>query len=118
MARVSLARQQLSDAGLLVAYSPAAKEGHAVENNGRVLLHIKNDSDMEAKMTIKTGYRVNGLKLEDRIIKVPPRSEVLVGPLDPLVYNQTEGLTGQVIIDYDAPGKVNIAALLMPREAT
>lgn len=118
MARVSLARQQLSDAGLVVAYSAAAKEGHAVENDGRVLLHIKNEADTEAKITIKTGYRVNGLKLEDRVVKMPPRSEVLVGPLNTLVYNQTDGLIGQVAIDYDAPEKVNIAALLMPREAT
>jgi len=111
-----LARQQLSDAGLVAAYSPASEEGHAVENNGRAVLHIKNDSDVEAKITIKTGYKVNGLKLEDRIIKVPPQSAVFVGPLDTTIYNQTDGQTGQVVIDYDAVENISISALLMPRE--
>ena len=116
MARVSLARQQLSDAGLVAAYSPASAEGHAVENNGRVVLHIKNESDTEAKVIIKTGYKVNGLKLEDRIIKVPPQSAVFIGPLDVTIYNQTDGQTGQVVIDYEAIKNISIAALLMPRE--
>ena len=52
MARTSLARQQLADTGLMAAYSPAAAEGHTVENNGRVILHVRNDSESEVTITI------------------------------------------------------------------
>jgi hypothetical protein len=38
MARVSLARQQLADTGLTAAYSPTVAAGHAVGNNGRIIL--------------------------------------------------------------------------------
>lgn len=113
-ARVSLARQQLSDTGLLAAYSPAVTDGHAVENNGKVILHVKNDSSADINVTIKSGYSVNGLKLADRIITVSANTAVFVGPLDTAIYNQTDGLAGQVAIDYSAVDGVSIAALLIP----
>lgn len=114
MARVSFARQQLSDTGLLAAYSPAATEGHAVENNGKVILHIKNESINDITVIIKSGYIVNGLRLADRVVTVPAGRAVFIGPLDPTIYNQTDGMAGQVAIDYSAVENVYIAALLMP----
>ena len=114
MARVSLARQQLSDTGLVAAYSPAVVEGHAVENNGKVILHVKNDSAVDITVTIRSGYSINGLKLADRIITVPAGKAVFIGPLDTTIYNQTDGMAGQVAIDYSAVDGVSIAALLMP----
>ena len=42
MARVSLVRQQLAGAGLTAAYFVAAVEGPSVENNGKVILHVRN----------------------------------------------------------------------------
>lgn len=114
MARVSLARQQLSDTGLVAAYSPAAPEGHAVENNGKVILHVKNDSEVDVTVTILSGYTVNGLKLADRIVTVPAEKSAFIGPLDPKIYNQTDGMAGQVAIDYSAVEGVSVAALLMP----
>jgi hypothetical protein len=112
--RVSLARQQLSDTGLTAAYSPADINGHAVENNGKVILHVKNDSDVDVNITIRSGYAVNGLKLADRIVTVAAHTAVFIGPLDTGIYNQTDGLAGQVAIDYSAVDGVSIAALLMP----
>lgn len=114
MARVSLARQQLSDTGLIAAYSPAAPEGHAVENNGKVILHVKNDSEVDVTVTVKTGYSVNGLKLADRVVNVPAGRAIFIGPLDPAIYNQSDGLAGQVAIDYSAVENVYVAALLIP----
>ena len=43
MSRVSLARQQLSDAGQHATYYPAVPEGHRVENDGKVFLHVRYD---------------------------------------------------------------------------
>jgi len=114
MARVSLARQQLSDTGLIAAYSPAVADGHAVENNGKVILHVKNDSATDVTVTIRSEYSVNGLKLTDRVITVAANSAVFIGPLDTKIYNQSDGLAGQVAIDYSAVDGVSIAALLMP----
>lgn len=114
MARISLARQQFSDTGLLVAYSQATSEGHAVENNGKIILHVRNESESDITVTVKTGYSVNGLKLADRIVNVPAKRAVFIGPLDPTIYNQTNELAGQVAIDYSAVENVYVAALLIP----
>ena len=114
MARVSLARQQLSDTGLLAAYSAAAAEGHSVENNGKVVLHIHNDSQIELTVAVRAGYTRNGLKLADRLVTVATGSAVFVGPLDTTTYNQSDGGAGQVYIDYSETDGVTVAALLMP----
>jgi hypothetical protein len=114
MARTSLARQQLTDTGLMAAYSPAAAEGHAVENNGRVILHVCNDSEEEVTVKILSGYVRAGLKLADRVVEVGAGEEKFIGPFDPDVYNQTDGGKGHIYIDYNATENVEVAALLFP----
>lgn len=114
MARVSLARQLLSDAGLVAAYSPAMVEGHTFENNGRAILHIRNDGLSPVNVTILSGYVKSGLKLADRVIAVAADTSIFVGPFDPTVYNQSDGGAGQVYIDYSSVEGVSIAVLLMP----
>ena len=113
MARVSIARQQISDAGLIPAYSSASEDGHAVENStGKVVLHICNTGETDVTVTIRSGYTVGGLKLQDRQVVIPPATCVFVGPLDPTVYNQPG--TSQVWIDYSSVDGVDVAALLIP----
>lgn len=112
MARVSIARQQVSDAGLIPAYSPASLDGHQVENNGKVILHVCNTSEVDVTVTIRSGYTVGGLKLQDRQVTIPPATCVFIGPFDPQVYNQPG--TAQVWIDYSAADGVDVAALLVP----
>ena len=114
MARTSLARQQLSDTGLMAAYSPAAAEGHAVENNGRVILHVCNDSDEEITVKILSGYVRAGLKLADRVVEVGAGKSVFIGPFAADIYNQSDGGAGQIYIDYSAVDSVTVAALLFP----
>ncbi len=112
MARVSIARQQISDAGLIPAYSQAAEDGHAVENStGKVILHVCNTREEDVTVTIRTGYTVGGLKLQDRQVVVPPATCVFIGPLDPTVYNQPG--TSQVWLDYSETEGVDVAALLV-----
>lgn len=114
MARVSLARQQMSDTGLSAAYSPAAAEGHAVENNGRVILHVCNDSEEDITVTILSGYVRAGLKLADRVVEVGAGEEKFIGPFATDIYNQTDGGAGQIYVDYSAVEGVEVAALLFP----
>jgi hypothetical protein len=114
MARTSLARQQLADTGLSAAYSPAAAEGHAVENNGRVFLHVCNDSEETVTVKILSGYVRAGLKLEDREVPIEAGKQKFIGPFATDVYNQSDGGAGQIYVDYSAVEGVTVAALLFP----
>jgi len=114
MARTSLARQQLSDTGLMVAYSPAAAEGHAVENNGKVILHVCNDSEEDITVTILSGYVRAGLKLADRKVLIEAGKQKFIGPFATDIYNQRDGGAGQIYVDYSAIEGVTVAALLFP----
>jgi len=114
MARVSLARQQLSDTGLTVAYSPAAEEGHKVENNGRVIFHVCNDSEEDITVKILSGYVRAGLKLEDREVIIEAGKQKFIGPFATDIYNQSDGGAGQIYVDYSAIEGVTVAALLFP----
>lgn len=113
MARVSIARQQVSDAGLVPAYSPAVADGHQVENStGKVILHIRSNGVTDVTITIRSGYAVGGLKLQDRVVTVPAGASAFIGPFDPTIYNQPG--TSQVWWDYSAVEGVDVAALLIP----
>lgn len=114
MARVSLARQQLADTGLTAAYSPAAAEGHSIENNGRVVLHVCNGSDVDITVKILSGYVRAGLKLADRVVEVGAGKSVFIGPFAIDIYNQSDGGAGQIYVDYSAVESVTVAALLFP----
>jgi len=112
MDRVNIARQQISDAGLKPAYSPAVEGGHCVENSeGKVVLQVCNMREDDITVTIRSGYTMNGLKLQDRVVTVPAASCVFIGPFEPSIYNQPG--TKHVWIDYSAVEDVEIAALLI-----
>lgn len=113
MARVSIARQQVSDAGLVPAYSPAFPDGHAAENSGgKLVLHVRNASPAVVTVTVRSGYTVGGLKLQDRQVAIPAGGSAFIGPLDPRVYNQPG--TNQVWFDISATDGVDVAALVIP----
>ena len=114
LARTNLARQLLTDTGIVGAYSPAVAEGHSVENNGKVILHVCNESEDPVTVTLRTAYTRNGLKLADREVEVAAGTSVFIGPLDPVTYNQSDGGAGQVYIDYSAVEGVTAVALLVP----
>jgi hypothetical protein len=114
MARTSLARQQLADTGLSAAYSPAVTEGHAVENNGKVILHVCNDSEEDITVKILSGYVRAGLKLADREVSIEAGKQKFIGPFVTDIYNQSDGGAGQIYVDYSAIESVTVAALLFP----
>lgn len=114
MARVSLARQILTDTGLETAYSPAVEEGHKVENDGRVFLHVLNNSEEDIAVTILSGYVKAGLKLADRIVEIPAGTDRFIGPFVPDIYNQADSGKTQIYINYSSTEGVEVAALLFP----
>jgi len=114
VARVSLAQQQLADTGLVAAYSPAAAEGHTVENNGKIILHVRNDGLIDITVTILSGFVKAGLKLADRVVNIAAGTSVFIGPFATDIYNQSDGGAGQIYVDYSATEGVSVAALLFP----
>lgn len=113
MAREAIARQQVSDAGLTPVYSQAHPDGHSVENSGgRLVLHVRNNSDQDLDLTIRSGYSVSGLKLEDRRVVIPGGGGQFIGPIKAEVYNQPG--SSEVWIDYSVTDGVEVAALLIP----
>ena len=115
MSRVALARQLLSDTGVSIAYSDAVHEGHKVENtDGKVFLHVCNDSEEDITVTILSGYVRAGLKLADREVLIEAGKQKFIGPFATDIYNQTDGGAGQIYVDYSAVEGVTVAALLFP----
>lgn len=113
MARINIARQQASDAGLVPVYYQASPDGHAVKNSdGRIVLHVINRGEAEVVVIVKSGLTVGGLKLQDREVVVAPGESAFIGPLDGIVYNQSG--TSETWIDYSTVGGVDVAALLIP----
>ena len=87
--------------------------GHSVENSGgRLVLYVRNNGEEELVLTIRSGYTVGGLKLEDRRIVVPDGGGKFIGPFKAEIYNQPG--TGDVWIDYSVTEDVEVAALLIP----
>lgn len=113
MSRVRLPRQQLSDSGLTAAYSPASSTGHAVPNDGKLVLHVRNAGSVDCTVSVRTGYVRRGLRLENRQVVVAGRSHAFIGPLEADMYNQIEGGIPVALIDYSAVQDVTVAALQM-----
>lgn len=112
MSRVSVARQQITDIGLIPVYSPAAAEGHQIENSaGKVILHIRNKSENDVNVTIKSGFAVGDLKLQDRVVNIPAGKEIFVGPFKSEIYNQPG--TSYIHVDYSDVEEVEVAVLLI-----
>lgn len=115
MARVLIARQLLSDAGVSIVYSDAAADGHKVENtDGKVFLHICNYGSQDIAVTVRTSLVVAGLKLPDRVVTVETGTEKFIGPFRPEIYSQVEDSKRYVYVDYSSTDAVTVAALMIP----
>ncbi len=76
---------------------PTVVEGMNVEDvqlipnkNGTVSLRVTAGAE-EIEVTVVTPGETGGLKLEDRVVKVPKEKTKIIGPLDPKVYNNSKG---------------------------
>ena len=110
MARQSLSVQDIARSGLSPSYSSAVGDGHSVQNNGRVFIHVKNGDSSSKTITIQTPGTVDGLAVADRDVSIPAGEERMIGPFPPGQYNQSDG---DIYVDYSATTSVTIAALRM-----
>lgn len=112
MARTALAVQTVVDEGIIPAYSAANVEGHYVDNDGDVILHIKNGGGAPINVTIQTGGTLMGEPVADKVVAITNGGEKLIGPFPPALYNQPSGAdAGRIYVDFSAVTSVTCAAI-------
>jgi hypothetical protein len=107
MARTALAVQDVVRTGLTPVYSAANVAGHSIENNGRVVLHVKT-AGTPCTVTIQTPGTVDGMAVADRTVALGATAERFIGPFPP-DYDQPTG--DGVYVDFSAVTAVTVAAL-------
>src|SRR3954470_21300945 len=87
MARTALPVQQIGRAGIIPALTAAPVDGHAIDNNGEVFLHVKTGAT-PTNVTIETPGTVDGQAIGDRVVALIANSEKMIGPFPSSTYNQ------------------------------
>lgn len=62
-------------------------EKHYVENNGRVILQVRNEDTVSRTVTFETTHTVDGLAVADRTLTIAAGVEKYVGPFPRSIYN-------------------------------
>lgn len=110
MARTALAVQVVTRAGLNAAYTAANVDGHSIQNDGRMLLHVKNGATDET-VTLKIPRTIDGKAVTNPTVVVTASQDRFIGPFPVEIYNQG-GADGDVIhIDFAEVTNTTIAAL-------
>lgn len=110
MARVELAIQRLSSAGVIPTWSTPTTEGFKVSNDGMTHIHVKNGNAATLTITITTPATSDGLAVADRTITVLTTAEVEI--VLPLVYNHPDSHAdaGKVYLDFSVQTTVSVKA--------
>jgi len=98
--------------GLAATYIAADEvNGHVVENDGRIVLHVKNTGGSSTNVTVKGG-EYQGRTLEDQVVAVPATTgDRFIGPFRPALYNQSGVNAGKIKIEFSEDTDVTFAIL-------
>lgn len=107
MARETLTVQQMTRAGLAVAFTAAIADGHQFLNDGYTFLRVKT-TGTPAIITVQHPGTVDGQSVSDVTVSLGATAEQDIGPF-PARFNQ--GATNRVYVDYSAITGVTIAAV-------
>jgi hypothetical protein len=110
MPRSELAVQAVSRQGLDPNYTAANVDGHSVQNDGRMLLHVKNGATAVV-VTLDIARTVDGQAVVDPTVTVPDSEERFIGPFPAEPYNQGATAGDVLHVDFDDISNVTIAAL-------
>lgn len=114
MSRTALTVQVISRSGLAPSFAAANTDGHAVPNDGRMFVHVKNASGSAVTVTIQTPGTVDGMAVADRTVSVAATTgERMIGPFPPSQYNQIAADVGSIYVDFSAVASVSVAAFSM-----
>lgn len=113
MARTDLSVQDIARSGLAPSFSAANADGHAIYNDGKTFIEVKNTDASPITVTIQTPGTVDGLAISDRTVTIPATTgDKMIGPFPPDKYNQISGSDkGKVYVDFSAVSNVTVAAL-------
>jgi hypothetical protein len=111
MPRTTLAVQQPTDAGILLARANGdAANNHDFINNGSTLLVVKNGGGSSIDVTLKYATDKFG-RTGTKVIAVAAAAEKVIGPFVPELYNQD----GKLQFDLSAATSVTVAAVSAQR---
>lgn len=106
MARVSLATQKVTAAGLAPALTAPTVDGDVIDSNDAAVM-VTNASGASINVTIQTPATAAGLAVEERIVAVAAAATKLIGPFPREIYGQPSGADkGRVYINYSAQASV------------
>lgn len=108
MARTTLSSQSLSLAGIIPTFVAAIADGHAFRSAGATFIHVKNASGVSVNVTIPTPMKYGGLDVSDVVVAIAAGAEKLIGPFNPSLFNQLDGL---VYVDYSVTASITIAII-------
>lgn len=94
----------------VVAYVAANAAGDMFANNGKMSYRVKNGSGAGITVTVQSVADPYG-RTGDQVIAVAAGAEVVVGLLDPALWNQRSGNIGFVQITYSAVASVTVAII-------
>ena len=120
MAREEVDVQTVDTQGLSAVYDAAPADGISfVNDDGRVILHVKNTDAAARTVTVQSVAEIDGIAIDDLAVVVAAASEAFIGPFAPETYNQGEDPDvdvdfGKVYVDFSAVAGVSVAVVEVP----
>jgi hypothetical protein len=100
--------QQATSEGIIPTFTAASAEGDVFTNNGKTYIHVKNDGASSIDVTIEAQRLCNFGELHNEVVSVGAGSEKIIGPFNPLQFNDA---TGKVNISYSDVTNVTVAVI-------
>ena len=94
MATIRKAVEKLTRDGVAPTYtgSLSTSDDYAVNNDGRVFLHLKKSGAGACTVTIETVLQLAGLEVDDATASVPASTgDRVIGPFPPATFNDENG---------------------------
>ena len=85
-------KQTIDRDGVQPTYNSVAGGGDEFSNDGRIVIHVKNDNASACNVTIVTPATVDGLAVSDRVVTVPAGEERIIGPFPQTTYSDANGI--------------------------
>lgn len=105
--------QDIARTGLAPTYAAVAASD-TFQNNGAVLLHIKNTGGSPSNVTVTVATQVDGQVATPRVVSIPATTgDKMIGPFPPELYNDPN--TGLCTVNYSVTASVTAAAIRLPR---
>lgn len=104
MARTDLSVQRITTDGLNPAYTAANADGHSIDNDAHMFLHVKNGDASAHTVTVVTPRQVDGLDVADLTVSVPAGEERIIGRFSTATFGRS------VDVNFSAVTSVTVAA--------